>query len=363
MIRHFVIEIIKYYLILTLAFTVISIIRMYVVETFACNKKKGIKRIEALMSQGRFRQYPIYDFDEVRIRRKRGVAKISVFPNATGKKTRAVIVCPGGGYAHLCTETEGFPVAARLNELGYTAFVLDYRAGLNCSSHAPMHDLVRAVRFISDHADEFNVTMEDYILVGFSAGGNLCGVFGTEKYGYARYNAKKPGALILGYPWTNVNHWIAHPYWNIWIGLFGIWLSERGNLFMFGPKGAVKRENRDSLCVQKWITKDYPRTYMFSGGNDVLVPSSAHTDVLAAEFDEFGIEYVYDKYFGVPHGIGLGEKTKAAGWLLHALRFVDSGNESLKPAERQENGKTAEVEKKPHTFADELGDADEESNQ
>ena len=74
MIRHFVLEIIKYYLLLTLVFTVVSIIRMYVVETFACNKKKGIKRIEELMSQGRFRQYPIYDFDEVRIRRKRGVA-------------------------------------------------------------------------------------------------------------------------------------------------------------------------------------------------------------------------------------------------------------------------------------------------
>lgn len=361
MIRHFVLEIIKYYLILTLVYTVISIIRMYVVETFACNKKKGIRRIEELMSQGRFRQYPIYDFDEVRIRRKRGVAKISVFPNDTGKKTRAVIVCPGGGYAHLCTDTEGFPIAARLNELGYTAFVLDYRAGLNCSSHAPMHDLARAVRFISDHADEFNVTMEDYILVGFSAGGNLCGVFGTEKYGYARYNAKKPGALILGYPWTNVNHWIQHPYWNIWIGLFGIWLSERGNLFMFGPKGAAKKENRESLCVQKWITKDYPRTYMFSGGNDVLVPSSAHTDVLAAKFDECGIEYVYDKYFGVPHGIGLGERTKAAGWLLHALRFVDSGNEALKPADKAEDGQKKAADK-VHTFADELGDADEDSN-
>lgn len=100
---------------------------------------------------------------------------------------------------------------------------------------------------------------------------------------------------------------------------------------------------------------------MFSGGNDVLVPSSAHTDVLAAKFDECGIEYVYDKYFGVPHGIGLGERTKAAGWLLHALRFVDSGNEALKPADKAEDGQKKAADK-VHTFADELGDADEDSN-
>ena len=326
MLREFITNVIKYYLILTFAFTVFSIIRMYVVEYFACDRKKGRERIRQLMEEGRYRQFPVYGLDEIREKKKRGVARISVFPNDSGKKSRCVIICPGGGYAHLCTEDEGYPIAARMNELGYTAFVLEYRAGLNCSSHAPMHDLARTVRYISEHADEFNVDMKDYILIGFSAGGNLCAVFGTEKYGWKRYNAPKPGVLILGYPWTNVNHWMQHPYWNIWIGLFGIWLSERGNLFMFGPRGMHRKENRESLCVQKWITETYPRTYMFSGGNDVLVPSSAHTDVLAAKFDEFGIDYMYDKFFGVPHGVGLGVKTKAAGWLLHALRYVDPEN-------------------------------------
>ena len=53
-----------------------------------------------------------------------------------------------------------------------------------------------------------------------------------------------------------------------------------------------------------------------------------------------------------------GEKTKAAGWLLHALRFVDSGNEVLKPAVKAGEGQEKAADK-PHTFADELGDADE----
>ena len=39
----------------------------------------------------------------------------------------AVIICPGGGYARLSIDSEGYDVAKRLNEMGVTAFVLKYR--------------------------------------------------------------------------------------------------------------------------------------------------------------------------------------------------------------------------------------------
>lgn len=315
------IQILEVYLILSFLLTVFSVLRMYVISSFACNKKKGLNRIEQLRAQGRFRQYPVYTMAEIAEKKKRGAVRLSVFLNDSGKRSRCVIVCPGGGYAHLCTTKEGYPIAARLNELGYTAFVLEYRAGLDCSSHAPMHDLAAAVRFISARADQFNVDMDGYAVVGFSAGGNLAGIFGSKAWGYEKYNAPKPGCLIMGYPWTNVNHWMKHPYWNIWVALMGIWLSERGNLYMFGPKGHFNRKKRDSLCVQKWITPDYPPVYMFGGGNDVLVPTAAHTDVLAKALKDNGINYKYDKFFGLPHGVGLGCHTIAEGWLDTAVQF------------------------------------------
>ena len=313
-------HIIFIYLVLTFLFTLISLIRMYAIRRRVGAKEYGRERFRTLVSQGRFRQYPLYTAEEIRANRHRGVVKLSAFLNDSGTKSKYVIVCPGGGYMHLVTAYEGPPIAARINELGYTAFVLEYRTGLHCSSHAPMHDLARAVRFIEQRADEFNVDTKDYAVVGFSAGGNLAGIFGTKAWGYERYNTAKPGAVILAYPWTNVNHWIQHPYWNIWVGLMGIWLSERGNLYMFGAQ-SLNREKRDSLCVQKWITEDYPSTYMFAGGNDILVPSGAHTDVLEKALKECNIPLMYEKFFGVPHGIGLGIGTRADGWLDRAINF------------------------------------------
>lgn len=319
--KVFFLDALRFYLLITLALTVISYIRMYVMQYYATDRRKGRSRMKKLLGEKRFRSMPIYSPEQIRDNSRLAAVRLTCFPNDTGEVRKYVIICPGGAYAHLDTDTEGYPVAARLNELGYTAFILEYRVGFNCAPHAPMYDLAQAVRFIEAHAGEFGVLPEDYAVIGFSAGGNLAGIFGTHAWGYDHYNSRKPGALLLGYPWTNINHWLQHPYWNIWIGLMGIWCSERGNLFMFKPTGFYKKKNRDSVCVQNWVTDDYPPTYMFAGGNDILVPSASHTDVLEQEFKRHNVPYRYDKFFGVVHGVGLGEKTKAEGWLDQAVDF------------------------------------------
>ncbi len=307
------------YLGLTFVFTVFLLIHMEIVERKANAKKMGRERKKELISKGRFRQVPLYTPEEIRKKKALEVVRLSIFQSDRKEKSKVVIVCPGGGYTHLCTDTEGYPVAARINEMGYTAMVLEYRTGFHCSKKAPMHDLARAVRYMYEHADELNIDPEGYALLGFSAGGNLVGIYGSEAQGYGFYETAKPGTIILGYPWTNVNHWIRHPYWNIWQGLIGIWFSERCNLFMFGIFNT--RKNRDSICVQNWITESYPNVYMFAGGQDVLVPAAAHTDVLHKALKENQVEHVYQRYFRVPHGIGLGIGTEAESWLDEAIIY------------------------------------------
>ena len=75
------------------------------------------------------------------------------------------------------------------------------------------------------------------------------------------------------------------------------------------------------MCVQNQVTPDYPPTYMFSGGRDVLVPASHHAEVLENALDEQGVKYKYRRFFSLPHGIGLGLGTKAEGWLKEAVKF------------------------------------------
>ena len=101
--------------------------------------------------------------------------------------------------------------------------------------------------------------------------------------------------------------------------MLGGWLSNRGSYYMFGLRHI--RSGREKLDVGKYIEEDYPKTFMYSGSWDVLVPASRHADVFDAALTEHGVEHEYKKYFGIPHGIGLGKRTKAYKWLEEAVHF------------------------------------------
>ncbi len=310
------------YLVLTFVYTLYAVIRMYVVKHRCNGVSYGKARIKKLVSEGRFKQVPIYSLDEIRANKDLRSVRLSVFPNNTGERTKYVLILPGGGYAHCVTREEGYPVAAKFNDMGYSVFVLEYRTGFQCSAYAPMEDVAQAIRYIEAHQEEFNVELDNYALCGFSAGGNLAGIYGSLSHGYKDYGTRKPGALMLGYPWTNMQHWMDHPYWNIWKGLLGIWLSERGFIYMFGRHSSL--EKRRSLCVQNVVTPDYPPTYMFSGGRDVLVPASHHAEILEKALEDQGVTYKYRRYVTLPHGIGLGLGTGAENWILEAVKFWEN---------------------------------------
>lgn len=310
------------YLILTFVFTVYSIARMFYFEHISNDVKGGRNRMKELVANGHFVQMPVYSMEDMSADKHKRDVRLMYFPADEPRDNRFVMILPGGGYAHVCLKQEGYPVAAALNRMGINAFVLEYRTGRDCAPYAPMIDLGEALKLIKNNSEKFNVTMDGYALMGFSAGGNLAGIFSSHKYGYLDFGLPKPKALILGYPWTCVNDWLHHPYWNIWIGLMGVWLSNRGSYFMFGIRKI--RKGREMLDVKNYIGEDYPKTFMYSGSWDVLVPASRHADVFDAALTAKGVRHIYEKYFGLPHGIGLGKRTKASGWLRQAVEFWDS---------------------------------------
>ena len=99
------------------------------------------------------------------------VPAVTFRPVESKGKAPAVIVCPGGGYAYLAYEREGFAICDFLNSIGFTAFLLKYR----CPNQrtAARADAARAVRFCRYYADEFNINPEKIGIIGFSAGGHL----------------------------------------------------------------------------------------------------------------------------------------------------------------------------------------------
>ncbi len=92
----------------------------------------------------------------------------------------AVIVCPGGGYTSLAYDKEGTRIAEWLNSEGISAFVLTYRLAPRYRYPAPILDGQRAVRWIRAHAAEYGVSPHRIGAWGFSAGGHLVGMLGTQ---------------------------------------------------------------------------------------------------------------------------------------------------------------------------------------
>ena len=62
------------------------------------------------------------------------------------------------------------------------------------------------MQYIEEHAAEFGIQPEQYAIVGYSMGGHLTGLFGTESVGYKHYNVPKPAALLLGYPINDMTY-------------------------------------------------------------------------------------------------------------------------------------------------------------
>ena len=114
---------------------------------------------------------------------------ITSFPVAEGVEIKgAVLICPGGAFQFRSDQPEGIDVAEALRELGYQSFVVDYRLRPYTQQEGAL-DLARAVRFVRAHAQEYGIEEKDIAVMGFSAGGILCGEMLLNFDGFVNGNA------------------------------------------------------------------------------------------------------------------------------------------------------------------------------
>ena len=164
----------------------------------------------------------------------------------------AVIVCPGGAYRILAWDKEGIEIAAWLNTLGYSAFVLQYR--VPDKKEGALQDAQRALRVVRNNAVRWKIEPDKVGIMGFSAGGSLSARTSTLffKKTYSPVDAAdslscRPDFAMLIYP-------------------------------AYLDQG----ENR-SLTPELQLTKDTPPVFIFqtaddSYGNSALVMASALRD-------------------------------------------------------------------------------------
>ena len=82
-----------------------------------------------------------------------------------------VVIIPGGGYNHISLEKEGEAIAGAFNAMQVNAFVLDYRVPARRADF--LSDAVRAVQYVRFHSENFGISRNPLIVMGFSAGAHL----------------------------------------------------------------------------------------------------------------------------------------------------------------------------------------------
>ena len=152
--------------------------------------------------------------------------------------------------------------------------------------------------------EELGIQPEQYAIVGYSMGGHLTGLFGTESVGYQHYNVPKPAALLLGYPINDMTY--IKPIYHV--------IQDIG---AYGPKYYTRNLSDE-------ITPDYPATYHWHGVNDTLLKelvSWRQGPQLEAALQANHVKHVYRVFNNAPHVCGIGTGTDAENWLVEATAF------------------------------------------
>lgn len=220
-----------------------------------------------------------------------------------GKKHPLAILVPGGGYYMVSSFIEGVPVAKKLNEKGISAIIVYYRVKKKAKYPAPMEDLARAIREISDRSKAMGLDMEHYSIWGASAGGHLTAAFGTEHMGYMKYNLPKPDTLVLAYPVISMERGKTH-------------VGSHDNLL--GKNADTEQEAFAS--VEHHIHPDYPKTFIWCSDDDNIVNPDNTRDMVAA-LKKANVPVECRIYHGVPHGSGPASGTVAENWMNEAIAF------------------------------------------
>ena len=203
---------------------------------------------------------------------------IESFP-AQGEIKGAVLICPGGAFQFRSTVSEGYNVAEALAARGYQCFVVSYRLR-PYSQEVSALDLARAVRYVRANAEAYGIDEDDIAVVGFSAGGILCGELLLHSDGYLL-----PTAIDPDYTPDSLDYVSAEA-------------SAIGHIYSFYGRLSVSDNDVDTLRAG-----DLPPTFYAYGTRDPFYSQFIRNAEAAREAGVKVEEHVYQN---VGHGFGAG---------------------------------------------------------
>jgi acetyl esterase/lipase len=216
------------------------------------------------------------------------------FPANGSANGAAMVICPGGGYAHLAPH-EGEGYAHWLAGQGITCFVLQYRLGLD-GYHYPveLQDVSRALRLVRARASEWNLDPHRIGIMGSSAGGHLASMAMTlfkpgdsNATDVIERQSSRPDVTILCYP----------------VITMGKFAHQGSKNYLLGTNAPPTLAN--DVSTELHVTKDSPPCFIWSTDEDKTVPIENSLE-FASALRRAGVPYELHVYQRGGHGQGLG---------------------------------------------------------
>lgn len=196
-----------------------------------------------------------------------------------GEIKGAVLICPGGAFQFKSMQSEGYNVAERLSALGYQCFIVSYRLSPYSQAESAL-DLARAVRYVRYNAKAYGIDENDIAIVGFSAGGILCGEHALNWKGTVS-------------PTRLDNNYIPDALDSVNADVAAV-----GHIYSFYGRLSVSNNNVNTLCQG-----NLPPTFYAYGTRDPFY-NQFNQNVEAAK--QAGVTVESHIFEGQPHGFGAG---------------------------------------------------------
>jgi len=226
------------------------------------------------------------------------IPTLTVFLPDPAKATgAAMVICPGGGYAHLA-DHEGSHYARWFNEMGIAGFVLKYRLGSGGYRHpAMLQDASRAIRTVRARAEEWKLDPKRIGIIGSSAGGHLASTTMThwdsgdaKAADVVERQSSRPDLAILCYAVISLSQDFTHK-------------GSRANLLGTNPPVALP----EKLSAELQVNSNTPPCFLWSTADDKTVPVE-NSLALAGALRREGVPFDLHVYAHGPHGLGLGNR-------------------------------------------------------
>ncbi len=245
---------------------------------------------------------------------------VTAYYECGGEPRDAILVIPGGGYATVCEDREGSPIALAFLSRGVNAFVLNYRVRPN-TYPAQLIDAALAMNYIRANAEHFSIIPERIFVLGFSAGGHLAGLISTKHNVAERLlslpeNSTRPRGTIYAYAVSSAIYQ-THCY---------TFESITGKPFSELCDDAIKE-----VSIDLNVNKNTPPAFIFHTAEDEVVPAVGSLALCGAYLNA-GVPVSLHIYPYGPHGIALANEVTemdnplwiqplAARWVDDAIAF------------------------------------------